>query len=458
MNPFYPRIDWRRDTPGYVESELPVVPWIGACLYHLVGVNVVALRLVSCVFSLLSLIAFAHFVKKHLPPLSGVVATAYFAINPILNYLSTAIQPESAMICFLVLSFSGICAWIRNPSFRNLLVASIACSMAILAKSPAASVGLLLAYVIIRKKGWSTFLDWRVYLAGVVGITPPLLWSIWSHQFWLDYGNSLGLSNESHLIHLDLLFPPTFIIKNILWETIISFGVVGWILMIPAYFSSQSIKGIIILWYLFVWCFYVVAGGTSGDNWAYYYHCLSVPSVCLLMGLGVEALMNSSKWALINIPQRLKSVLQWSIACLTAACLIAALLALTYLRDFRPRTYLQNLMECSEHFSKYVPANSLIVVKGGSKFDEFQRPVAYNEPMVFTWMDRKGFNYAQEDLSLETLTNITMQGGRYWVMNIEEVTDKGKLASLTSHFHKIAECQNGYRLYDLTVGSDTENK
>src|SRR4030042_684103 len=36
-NLFHPRIDWRRDGPGLVEMELPLVPWTAGMLYHVFG-------------------------------------------------------------------------------------------------------------------------------------------------------------------------------------------------------------------------------------------------------------------------------------------------------------------------------------------------------------------------------------------------------------------------------------
>ena len=37
MNPFYPRIDWRGSTPGYVEMEFPLYPYLGAAWMGVFG-------------------------------------------------------------------------------------------------------------------------------------------------------------------------------------------------------------------------------------------------------------------------------------------------------------------------------------------------------------------------------------------------------------------------------------
>ncbi len=440
MNIFYPRIDWRGDTPGYVEGEFPLVPWVGAILYKVFGYQEWLLRTIPCFFSLLSLFLLAWFAHRILPPGGALFATAAFAINPLMVYLSTSIQPESPMIFLSLAAFVFLVQWDSEPTFRNLLGAALLAGLAILAKSPAAAAGLALGFVVLRKEGLKTFVDARVLIAGALGILPPLLWYGWAYRFYALYGNSLGLSNESHYLGLDLLFPPTFLLGNLKWETLFVFSPAGWLLLIAAWGTSLRRLRLELIWYGAVWVFYIFAARTSGDDWAFYYHSSSVAPACLLMGAGYG-------WLAGRLHKKLRLAL--------GACTLLALLLMTviliYKRD--KNTDLPPIRETSQEFAKFIPPSEKIVVKGGKKFDEKGFPVAYNEPMVFAWMDRKGFNYAPEDLSLETLENLRSRGGRFWVMRESEISTmpEGMMEAVEKRYTLLAHGPGGYRLYDLGV-------
>jgi 4-amino-4-deoxy-L-arabinose transferase-like glycosyltransferase len=90
MNILYPRVDWRGDTPGYAEMEFPLFPWTTAVLYKLFGYHEYLGRVVSLVFSLLTLGVFFLLARYLLPELGAVVAAAIFTFNPIFIYISNS--------------------------------------------------------------------------------------------------------------------------------------------------------------------------------------------------------------------------------------------------------------------------------------------------------------------------------------------------------------------------------
>src|SRR5947209_18305176 len=52
FTPFYPRIDWRGDGPGYAEMELPLYPAITAVTYEVFGEHDQIGRVWSFIFSI----------------------------------------------------------------------------------------------------------------------------------------------------------------------------------------------------------------------------------------------------------------------------------------------------------------------------------------------------------------------------------------------------------------------
>jgi hypothetical protein len=448
LNLFYPQIDWRRDTPGYAEMELPLIPWVGALLYRLFGYHEAVLRVLSAIFSTVGLLLFVALSRQVLPPLGVVFATAAFAFNPLLVYLAGAMQPEPLMLCLALLAVLLIWQWEDQPSFARLLAAAGVTAAAILTKSTAAFLGAILTYAVLRKHGLRAFRDVRIYAAALVALLPPLAWYLWAAHFWWTYGNSLGVSNESHFLCWAMLYPPRFLYGILKWETLGVFTPTGWLLALAALSLPRGSIERPLVWYGALWLLYLVTAGTAGDGWAFYYHSASVAPACLLMGAGVVAFSSGC------VPSARRGWLagrqRWVGGLLAGTTLVALLIATVVLLHKRDsRTDYITMRSCALEFAHIVPPTASIVVHGGAMFDEYGRPVAHNESMVFAWMDRKGFNYASEELEIETLDSIAARGGRYWMVAHDELR-RGNLADLASaRYHLVASCDESYYLYDL---------
>jgi 4-amino-4-deoxy-L-arabinose transferase-like glycosyltransferase len=448
LNIFYPQIDWRGDTPGYAEMEFPIVPWTAAVLDRLFGYREAWLRVPASIAAVLALLLFLRLCRQVLPPGGALFAAAAFAVNPLLIYLATAMQPESLMLLLSILAMTLIWRWDERPEPATLFAAALTVALGILAKSPAAYLGLVLAYVVIRKRGWQAFSDVSIYAAALLAIVPPLAWYAWAAHFWTMYGNSLGVSNESHFIGWDILFPPRFLRGILKWETIRVFTPAGWLLALAALSIRRGRAALALVWYGAVWVFYVAIARTSGDDWSFYYHSSSVAPACLLMGAGLVALTTGrDPSGAAAPPVRWRRWAGGVLAAATLALLVRATVQTIDERDTNPG--FQEMRRCVLQFQPYVPPSALIVVRGGPMFDEDGHPVAYNESMAFAWMDRKGFNYGKEELGLSTLQRIAARGGRFWIARRDELerNDLGRLVD--ARYARVATCDDSYFLYDL---------
>lgn len=74
----------------------------------------------------------------------------------------------------------------------------------------------------------------RSVCAAVLALAPPAAWSLWARRFWILYGNSLGLSNESPFLGLDMLHRPEWVLGLLKWETLGVLMPLGWILLLAA--------------------------------------------------------------------------------------------------------------------------------------------------------------------------------------------------------------------------------
>ena len=473
MNIFMPRIDWRGDGPGYVESEFPLFPWTAACLYHVFGYHEEILRVLSYVLSLASCLIFLRLAKRLLPRAAVIPAWTIFALSPMAVQLASAVQPEPLMFFAYLLAIDAFIRWIDHGIRSDYVVALLATTLAILAKVPAAHVGILFACLCFQKFGMSVFRRREIWLFGIISLGLPLAWYSHAHTLWLQYGNSLGISNEAY----ERISTGNFLMT--LWETIpgvisiqsahiwlgagLFFGMLG---LRDARKSEPSRP--LVYWIVALAAFFVVTGRTTGENWAAYYHIVSTPLAAILIGLGYHAVccthmritrrmcvcvvaaaglafvageVNAgmigplSRIALligavaataglfIEFEDSLKA--GWSgvrpgllVPCrkLFLACFLAVIGAQIFViqRDANPRDFAKTY-EMAVSFSERTNAAGLIIVGGDSKVDQHGLLRASDCPYFFFWMNRKGFILNDEYQSMEQIQDYKQRGARYFV-------------------------------------------
>jgi hypothetical protein len=432
----HPRIDWRGDTPGLVEMEFPFFPWIGGMLFRLFGIHAPILRGLSALAEIGSLLLFAVLARRLLPDAHGgaLLAVAAYAFNPLLLYLSTAMQPEALMLFLALLAVVLLERFRVSRRSTTLVWAGAALGCAILAKAPAACLGILFAWVVLRAQGRSALRRPAVYAAAALALVPAVAWYAWAKHLYLLDGKSLGLSNENPFLGLDMLFPPRFLLGLARWETL---GVVtpfGWLLLVCALSAPLAVLELPLAWYACAVVFFVAGARTTADDWAFYYHGIAVAPACALFGLGFEAL----KRAWPGIARLLASG--------TLTALLGAAAYLLHARDHRPD--LEAMRRCGLRFAAAIPAESAIVVHGGSMVDDQGVPVAHDESMLFAWLDRRGFTYGDEELSVGKLEDIGARGGRFWIASPDEMS-RSSAAEARARFRMLDRCPDGYALFDL---------
>jgi 4-amino-4-deoxy-L-arabinose transferase-like glycosyltransferase len=450
MNILYPRVDWRGDGPGFVEMELPILPWTAALLYYLIGYQDVCLRILSAACGIGSVFAFWRLARRLLDADTAIIALLLFSVNGLLISLSGAIQPESLMILIALLAANGIYRWRQTDSSRDLYLASLWLALAILSKASMAPLGLLFVFLWLQKLSGRNANARSILLAGGIAVLPPGLWYIWAHHQYLTTGLSLGLSNETHLLSWIMVLHPVSWMKSLLLlELREVLGYAGVIFVLLSIFSRQNVKNGVSVWYFATLLFYVVAADTTADGWAYYYHAVSSVPAVLLMASGLRMLIdhssrNQSSYALLR-PGRLAA---GGLAAITVFAM--AFRGASLIRSSYNQPELREMYDCVRTFASLVPPESKIVVRGGSRFDMHGHPVAFNESMPFLWMDRKGFNYAREDYSLNTFNTLRERGAEFWLAKPDDLRDTVVFKQIQSGISSLADCGT-YRLFKFTV-------
>lgn len=510
MNPFYPRIDWRGDGPGFAEMEFPLYPWLIAVCYKLFGTHEVIGRVITFIFSLLSLFFFFKLARYLLAEKGAIIASLFFVLSPLVISISNSLQPEGLMFLSYILAAYYFVLWLDDDSWMSYGLALGATALAILAKASAAHIGLLFCFLVLSKTGLRALRQPRIWVFGAVALLPSLFWYRHAHQLWLNYGNSLGVSNETHWAGLDLFTNPAFILGIERAELFYGWMPTGLILALLALVLSKNTKVIkyCLYWLIAIFAYYLLAARTTSDSWAIYYHVVSIPPVALMIGACVEALTNVKfqkpllrsfgvgSLVLIavvtiagilhvsNVDVRLASkisillalsvlllvflffrnggndelkgsrssrlntlVIYTAVLCLAATCLYEV----RRIRDdFQARNDEGSLNRCAKEFAPAIPESVLVVTSGGPCVDPTGFPVAYNSSYMFYWLDRKGFDICQERQSVDALKLLSDRGARYFIAEKTALKMKpGFEEELRLNFPLTMECDDAF-LFQLT--------
>ncbi|MGH9334842.1 MAG: ArnT family glycosyltransferase, partial [Vicinamibacteria bacterium] len=469
---FYPRIDWRGDGPGYVEMEFPIFPWLIAALYEEFGLHEVLGRLLALSFSVLGLVVFHRFATRLLSEFAASMALLFFALSPLPIHLGSSLQPDGLMFVSYLIAVFAFYRWAAENSRWHYWAAMIATALAILAKAPAAHIGVLFAVLLYEHRGARFFFSARPMLFAVVSLVPAALWYRHAHGLWMDYGNSLGVSNGYHWVGTALFTDPGFAVGILRQEILFVWTETGWILGVVAvlFFRSHRVVKLCIPWLVAIAAFYLLSAGSAAELWARYYHVVSVAPAALLFGLGSQAVrdrfvaldrpkvlaLSAAFLALGTVFIRrvgmvgnltsgdriLPAHLGWvtslfGLAALTmlfamrrrnaARTTVPALILLyafmtAFFLELHQISYLyvgqsqSPEYQCAkEVLAPAVREGALIVVSGGGCWLPDGTPGAYNASYFFYWLDRKGFNVCIEEQSLEKLEQLRKRGAEYFV-------------------------------------------
>ena len=456
MNPLYPRIDWRGSGPGYAEMELPLLPFLTAVTYSLFGIHDQFGRVWAFLFSLGTLFFFFRLAREYLDRFSATVAFAFFAFNPLIVDVSTSIQPEGLMLFTYIAAVYYFVRWLKTERSLDFWLAAGMTALTLLAKASAAHVGLFLGILLIEKYGFGVVRHGRVWLFGILSLLPAALWYFHAKNFWIVYGNSLGVSNEYHWVGVDFFTDPSFltgILSTEFFRVWVVFGLVVGLFGLWRSLKEQTAKHSLV-WLATIFALYIIAARTTSQDWASYYHVFSIPPVALIFGFGIKKLWDYAHDFADTFSQRsLPATLGRAAVILVV---IAAILASLMLEAKQVRANFINhrvdepAAVWTQEIRPALVVDGLILVSGGHCVDKNGLMLAYNASYMFYWLDRKGWNICIEDQSIERVRVYASQGATYFVAEERMLNFKsGFEAELKNDYRVLSETKD-FLLFDLT--------
>ncbi len=448
-NPFHPRIAWRGNTSGLAESEFPLVPWTTAMLWRIIPDNELWLRLLPFASGLMVLWLFWMIAKQLLDGLGATIAFACIAVAPLAVFVGSSVQSDGVMLAGLVGAVCASLRWTTTDAAwkqrRWPLALTLSLGIAGLMKPTALHVGVVVAAVIVVRRGWQALSKPVVALVATTSVALPLAWMLHARSIFRSTGLSLGISNEHHFAGTELLTNPSLVRGIIQLDLRWVWGLA----LLPAMFAvfsgwrSEHVR-IAFTWAAAAAALLLIVGRTTGDEWAFYYHVVAVPPMALLVGTGCSEAIRRLRS--LPIAQRHGTVTQFVIVgSVLAMCLPWLRTSVTSIRPRQPSP----LFVCAQTVSNSIP-EGLLLTSGGIRFDDAGHDVAHDAPYMFHWLDRQGWTLAIEDQSVSAIDTFRALGARFFVAETQATSQvAGFDAELQSRFPVIGTCTGVATVYDL---------
>ena len=191
MNPWYPQVDWRGDSPGYVESELPAYTYLVALLYRLVGVQEWVGRAVNVGLYALSAALLFRLAARLLGEPAAVLAVFFYTVVPLSVFFTRTLQGDALMCLGSLTAVFFFLRWTDQSRLSDLVLSGLGASLAIAIKPFTAYLALPLGYLAYRRFGWRGLGKGALWLYALGVCAPPVVWYRHAFHLWEQYGNTL---------------------------------------------------------------------------------------------------------------------------------------------------------------------------------------------------------------------------------------------------------------------------
>lgn len=172
----FPQIDWSGATAGYVGTEFPILPFIGALCYKVLGIHEWIGRSQSLIFFALSLPFYVALVSRVFDEESALWALVFYSFTPLSLMLSRCFMPDMPSLSLSIVGLYFFWRWLETEKWFLFCVSAFAISLAILIKLPSAVIGAPMACVALERCGRRALTRPAMWLFGVLVLAPSVAW------------------------------------------------------------------------------------------------------------------------------------------------------------------------------------------------------------------------------------------------------------------------------------------
>lgn len=408
MNILDPRINSRGSGDGISRMEFPLMQWIFAWFYKWFGNNLIIVRILSFVISLLSGLGFYRLLLAYRQSrFISAIGMWCFAWSPVLFYYAINPLPDNLALCFAIWSLVFLKRIQTEPSFFSQILFSLFLSLATAVKLPFILFGA--GYIpIFLGRSTSNRIRRTALETGILGLImlPSLCWYAWVIPTWTNKALIGGVSAESSFDYASALSHIWGVFHSLLPELFINYASILFFLVgitvlfqtkgfLKKYSSEIFMFGSVLLYYLYE----VNMIGLAHD----YYFFPFLPMIFLLVTAGFKRVTtHQQKW------MRYVGFTALAILPLTA-----------YLRTNQRWTSMgfeASLLKHKEELQLLIPNEALVVVG--------------NDPSTHIFLyhiKKKGWTFEQNWLTAENLNDHIDQGAKFLYSNTDFVENTESL-------------------------------
>jgi hypothetical protein len=434
--PLAPRIDWRGDGPGYVETELQLYPTLIAIAMRATGESVWPGQLISlaCVAAA-AWILFAALARRHGSRAAYVGLLATLSMQGVVVG-ATSIQPDPLAFLAFTIGFIAFADWLETPTRRRLATWVGATLIAGLVKPTTLELGLAQGVLVLvahrtALRRPALWIGWGVVLAVIAAFL------VHAHGLYVAYGNTFGLlsGGDSKLPALDVIATAKPWIGLVRFTVIWGVGVLAvpataflaWRRRLPREAIALAIGAAVLS---------LVALRYTSGLFGTHYH---LPHVVLGAWLVAAAVAELERTRLGERPQVVVVA-----AAVAAALLYARAIHFARVQPAQPETAVGRML------AEVAPPGALVVVRARApRIDpEWHTVNNCEDPRVFYLARAHGWVVANDEPGAARLAELRRRGARYYAHVNQMAPDPELAAWLAAHADRVATGDAGaiYRL------------
>lgn len=253
---WYPRVDWAGSS-GLVEVEFPILPWLVAQLYPLVGEQAWLGRAAGVAWGVLGLGYVYGLVRALVGRRAALLSVVVLGLNPLHLYFSRTFQPDIPMLTAMTAALYHFHQTLAQQTLSkpgpegdakggwrwHAVATAAALGLAGCLKLTALFVGLPMVALLLVHRGWRGILRADVWLIAVAGIMPIVAWYSHAMNLYSISGFTVGILSGGH----DKLQTLTYLSTREWWRVMLRERTVEWILT-PAGIPLFLVGFVWLLW------------------------------------------------------------------------------------------------------------------------------------------------------------------------------------------------------------------
>jgi len=428
MNIFRPQVNWGGAVAPYVGMEFPLMHWMVASLYWIVGEEAIVGRLVSMAFSVATLWAIYLLGTWLFGKETGRAAAFLMAVSPSAVFFGRFFISDTPMLFFSVAAVLAWVVYLDTRSTAACVAGSVCAGLAFLVKIPAIMILAPIAWAAWESKRWAALKDRGLMLGLTAAVAAAGLWywyadivfhrsglseSIWhpSGSYAPPISSAAGpFLRISHWATPTLLRDPNFYQQIIVTRSwVLHLTPAGFILGLFSLLAlwRRPRRRILDVWLGVVLLFIVVA---ANGNRHHEFHQLPIlPPAALLAALAAAPAFDGA-WLRAN-GGRVFGVLGSA-----ATLLVVALLSFKYSgvtqNFFRPDRLDMAPIRAGRSIESVVEPSALLVTV---EYDEYGN----NSPILLYWAHRRGWSFDGASITPNVIELLRKDyGARYFVTTI----------------------------------------